>query len=88
MAKTPRLSGKMRPMRHLRMSYGCLTNVLRMSYDSLLIIQMLKFKIKTRYKCPEFRKNEAYAYFTDILRLFYDSLLITQILKFKIKTEI
>ena len=73
MAKTPRFSGKMRPMRHLRMSYGCLTNVLRMSYDSLLIIQMLKFKIKTRYKCPEFRKNEAYAYFTDILRLFYDS---------------
>ena len=67
------------------MSYGCLTNVLRMSYDSLQFIQMLKFKIKTRYKCPEFRKNEAYAYFTDILRLFYDSLLIIQMLKFKIK---
>ena len=32
----------------LRMSYECLTDVLRMSYDSLLIIQMLKFKIKTR----------------------------------------
>ena len=73
----------MRSIRPLRMSYGCLTDVLRMSYDSLLIIQILKFKIKTIYKCHEFRKNEAYAYFTDILRLFYDSLLITQMLKFK-----
>ena len=46
MAKTTRFSQKMRSMRLLRMSYGCLTDVLRMSYDSLLIIQMLKFKQK------------------------------------------
>ena len=51
----------------LRMSYGGLTNVLRMSYNSLLIIQMLKFKIKTRYKCPEFRKMRLMR----ILRIFY-----------------
>ena len=37
-------------MRPLRMSYGCLTVVLRWSYDSLLIVQMLKCKQKRDMK--------------------------------------
>ena len=68
----------------LRMSYECLTNVLRFFTD----YSNVKIQNKNEIQMPRISKNEAYAYFTDILRLFYDSLLITQILKFKIKTEI
>ena len=45
-------------MRPLRMSYGCLTNVLRLSYDSILIAKMLKFKIKTIYETNNNYRSE------------------------------
>ena len=79
MAKTPRFSGKMRPMRLLRMSYGCLTVVLRWSYDYILISQMLKFRQKRYIKRPDFRKKrvlfESYSSPIRVLCVFTSSLL-------------
>ena len=64
MAKTPRFSGKMRPMRHLRMSYGCLTNVLRFFTD----YSNVKIQNKKRdTNAPNFEKMRLMR----ILRIFY-----------------
>ena len=72
----PRKQGKIWLKRVLFMSYGCLTDVLRMSYDSILIIQMLKFRQKRDMKRPDFRKNDVYTSFTDVLRWSYGGLTV------------
>ena len=44
--------------------------------DSLLIIQMLKFKQKRDIKRPDLWKNDVYTSFTDVLRWSYGGLTI------------
>ena len=69
MTKTPRFPQK---------SEACakLTDILRLFYDYLLIIQMLKFRQKRDIKRPDFRKNDVYTSFTDVLRWSYGGLTV------------
>lgn len=53
MAKTTLFSGKMRSIRALRMSYGCLTVVLRFYTD----YSNVKIQTKMRYKAPRFSEK-------------------------------
>ena len=56
--------------------YASLLRPYFMFTDSLLIIQMLKFKQKRDIKRPDFRKNDVYTSFTDVLRWSYGGLTI------------
>ena len=53
-----------------------LTVILRLFYDYLLIIQMLKFRQKRDMKRPDFWKNDVYTSITDVLRWSYGGLMI------------
>ena len=72
------------------MFYASFTDGLRLFYDSLLIIQMLKFRQKRDMKYPDFLKmmnirllRMSYDGLTVVLRWSYDYILIIQMLKFK-----
>ena len=56
--------------------YASLLRPYFMFTDSLLIIQMLKFKQKRYMKHSDFRKNDVYTSFTDVLRWSYGGLTI------------
>ena len=56
--------------------YASLLRPYRLLYDSLLVIQMLKFRQKRDMKRTDFRKNDVYTSFTDVLRWSYGGLMI------------
>ena len=69
-------SGKNDPIFAKSEAYAKLTVILRLFYDYLLIIQMLKFRQKRDIKRPDFRKNDVYTSFTDVLRWSYGGLTV------------
>ena len=71
-----RKNGKNDPIFAKSEAYAKLTDILRLFYDYLLIIQMLKFRQKRDMKHPDFRKNDVYTSFTDVLRWSYGGLTI------------
>ena len=54
-------------------AYAYFTDILRLFYDYLLIIQMLKFKQKTRYETPRLPQI---ASTTSVLRKYYDGITV------------
>ena len=56
--------------------YASFTRIYFMFTDSLLIIQMLKFRQKRDMKRPDFWKNDVYTSITDVLRWSYGGLTI------------
>ena len=73
-------NGKNAPIFAKSEAYASLLRLYFMFTDSLLIIQMLKFRQKRDMKRPDFRKKrslcEAYGGLTDVLRWSYGGLMI------------
>ena len=69
-------NGKNTPIFAKSEAYASFTDGLRLFYDYLLIIQMLKFRQKRDIKRPYFRKNDVYASFMDVLRWSYGGLTV------------